>query len=347
MKKILKVLVTGAGSGVGQSIIKSLNLSKLRLEIISSDISLLNAGLYRTKKSFIVNKVEKKGSLAWYIKFLNKEKIDVLMIGSEYDVSFFSKNKKIIENKTKCNVCVCDFKTVQIAEDKYLTQEFLKNNNLPYLKTYIPKNFNDAKKKIKKLKLPVILKSRFGTSSRNVFLIKSLKDLHFYFKFVSKPIIQEHIGLENDNLNCEYTCSFFTTKNKKIIGPFVAKRKLVNGTSWIIEVKKVRKIENLIKRISKKINNVGSFNIQLRNGKKGPIPFEFNSRFSGTTSVRAHYGFNEPEMYLKNFIFNKEILNPKIKTGISFRYIEEIFIDNTNVNSLHKKFGEGDIEKWF
>ena len=76
-----------------------MNLSKLKLEVISSDISLLNAGLYRTKKSFIVNKVEKKGSLAWYIKFLNKEKIDVLMIGSEHDVSFFSKNKEIIENK--------------------------------------------------------------------------------------------------------------------------------------------------------------------------------------------------------------------------------------------------------
>ena len=38
MKKI-KVLVTGAGSGVGQSIMKALKISKLPIKIISADIN--------------------------------------------------------------------------------------------------------------------------------------------------------------------------------------------------------------------------------------------------------------------------------------------------------------------
>ena len=70
MKKI-NILVTGAGSGVGQSIIKALNISSLKLNIISCDIDYLNSGLYRTKKSLLIPKVEKKNSLKEIIKILN------------------------------------------------------------------------------------------------------------------------------------------------------------------------------------------------------------------------------------------------------------------------------------
>ena len=88
-------------------------------------------------------------------------------------------------------------------------------------------------------------------------------------------------------------------------------------------------------------------NIQLRVGKKGPIPFEFNARFSGTTSIRAHFGFNEPEMYLLNYFLNKKIKNPKIKKGMSLRYVEEIFVNNASLNNINKKFCKGEIRNWF
>ena len=79
------------------------------------------------------------------IKNLNKHKIDILMVGSEYDLLFFSKNKEIIEKNTSCKICVSSIETVQISEDKFLTQEFLKKNQLPHLKTFIPRNIKHAK----------------------------------------------------------------------------------------------------------------------------------------------------------------------------------------------------------
>jgi len=347
MKKI-KILVTGAGSGVGQSIIKALNISKIKCQVISADIDYFNSALFRTKNSIIVPKVEEPGALKWYLTNLKKLKINILMIGSEFDINFFSKNKKIIKKKTNCNICITNSNTIKIADDKYLTQNFLKDNGLPYLKTFKPKTLLEAVKFSKKLKLPFILKSRFGTSSRNVYLIKKKDDLVSFFYHVKKPILQEHIGSRKNDLKTEYTCSFFTTKNKEIIGPFIAKRKLVNGTSWIVEVKNNNKIASLIKKIAKLIDNIGSFNIQLRvNNNGSPIPFEFNPRFSGTTSIRAHFGFNEPEMYIRNFILGKKINQPIIKKGISFRYIEEIFLDNSSLRDVPKRMGKGKIIKWF
>tara|TARA_A100001011_G_scaffold335744_1_gene364830 strand:+ start:129 stop:1169 length:1041 start_codon:yes stop_codon:yes gene_type:complete len=346
MKKI-NILVTGAGSGVGQSIIKSLKISKINCNIISADISEYNAGLYRTKKSILVPKVEKKGTLRWYIKNLKKLKINVLMIGSEFDINFFSKNKYIIKKKTNCEVCVADQEVIKMANDKYLTQIFLKDNNLPFLRTYAPKNLKEAINFSKKLNLPFVLKSRIGTSSRNVYVIKNLKDLVSLFHFVKKPILQEHIGSLKNDFKTEYTCSFFTTKNKEIMGPFIAKRKILNGTSWITEVTKDKKISDLVIRIAKSIDNKGSFNIQLRKSNRGPIPFEFNPRFSGTTSIRSNFGFNEPEMFVKNFFQNKALKNPKIKTGICLRYIEEIFLEGINRSKMSKSFGKGQTRNWF
>ena len=97
---------------------------------------------------------------------------------------------------------------------------------------------------------------------------------------------------------------FFKTKQKKIIGPIILKRKILNGTSWFTENVKNKKISALISKIAKLIDCTGSFNIQLRLSKRGPIPFEFNPRFSGTTSIKSYFGFNEPEMFIKNYYLN-------------------------------------------
>ena len=163
---------------------------------------------------------------------------------------------------------------------------FLKKNKLPFLKTFKSENLKDALINSKKLNFPLILKGRFGTSSRNVYYIKNLDDLKRNYKFVKKPILQECIGSKADDEKIEYTCSFFKTKSKKILGPIILRRKILNGTSWITEIKKNRSISNLILKIAKLVDCEGSFNIQLRLSNKGPIPFEINPRFSGTTAIR-------------------------------------------------------------
>ncbi len=346
MKK-LNILVTGAGSGVGQSIIKALKISKIKCNIISADIDYSNAALFRTNKSIIIPKVEESGSLRWFLKNLKKHKIDILMIGSEFDMVFFSKYKNLIKSKTGCNVCVSNLDVVRMADDKFSTQQFLKKNNLPFLKTFAIKNRNDLKRLPRKLKLPFILKSRYGTSSKYVYLIKKIDELKYHIKNVPFPIIQEHVGSKNDMFENEFTCSFFKSKEKKVFGPFIAKRKLVNGTSWVVEIINDKKISNLVLKIAKLIDNQGTFNIQLKNRKNGPVPFEFNPRFSGTTSIRSHFGFNEPEMFVKNFIQNKSLKNPNLKKGISLRYIEEIFLNGAENKDLKNIFGKGIINRWF
>jgi carbamoyl-phosphate synthase large subunit len=47
--------------------------------------------------------------------------------------------------------------------------------------------------------------------------------------------------------------------------------------------------------------------------------FEINPRFSGTTSLRAMVGFNEPDLLIR-----KHILNEPIKPNFSFQYAKVV-----------------------
>ena len=107
MKKKINIIITGAGSAVGQGILKSLSKRKSKLNLIPGDISPLNAGLYFLKKFILIPKVEKHGSLAKIIALLKKKKAKALFVGSEYEIEFLVfKNKEFIEKKTNTKIFI-------------------------------------------------------------------------------------------------------------------------------------------------------------------------------------------------------------------------------------------------
>ena len=337
----IKVFVTGAGCAVGQAIVKSLNISKLKIHISVGDIAKISLGPY-TKNKFLIPKVEKKESLKWYLKFFKKYKFDILFIGSEYEIEFFSKHKSEIEKKTGILVCVSQFETVSLFNNKLSTISFLTKNNFNYPKTINIKNKLLNKKNIV-MNYPLYLKNTKGTSSRNVFMVKNLSELKEKSKLFKNPIIQENLGKKHDlfKFNNEYTCSLFYGKNGELIGPFLSERILKHGTSWAIRSIKNKILENLIFKVGKNLSGIGSINFQIKKHKKKFYIFEINPRFSCTTYIRALLGFNEPELFVKNYFLNQKINKIHYKKGSSFRFFEDIVIIdnkkilNQNLNHLH------------
>jgi carbamoyl-phosphate synthase large subunit len=80
----------------------------------------------------------------------------------------------------------------------------------------------------------------------------------------------------------------------------------------------------------------------------GPIPFEFNARFSGTTAVRAYFGFNEPEMVLQNYYLKENLPEVVIRKGLALRYLEEVFLEGLTSADLEKEvLPKGEVMQWF
>ncbi|MEN6348185.1 MAG: ATP-grasp domain-containing protein [Syntrophomonas sp.] len=343
----LRVMVTGAGSGVGQGIIKALRFSSISLTIIAADIEILNSGLFIADESLIIPRVENEGALQQVIDIIEDKRIQVVMIGSEFDLSFFSENKSVIEKETGATVIVSPHDTVKIANDKWFTVEFLRKNNLPYPKSFLPLSIEDALEQAEELGYPFIIKTRTGTSSRHQSIVNDIGQLINVYKDIPNPLLQQLIDIPSHKLQQEYTCSIFKCLDGSLVGPFTARRTLRGGSSWVIEVDAFERIYPLLLAIGNALPIMGSLNIQLMIGPNGPIPFEFNARFSGTTAVRAYFGFNEPELSLKNYIFKEKIENPTIRKGLALRYLEEVFVEGVNADELVLPLPRGEVVRWF
>lgn len=322
MKKNINVLITGAGSSIGQGIYKSLKKLKIKKTIFLADVTNLSAGFYFGEKPIIIPKVETKGSLKKIISIISKFKIDLILIGSEYEIEFFAKNKGYIEKKTKAKVCCLDINIIKVANDKFKTYLFCKNNkiNTPY--TILASDF----KKTEKYNFPLIAKPRKGTSGKGIHLIKDIREAQeIKRKFKNKFLLQEYIK-PKEKLN-EYTASIFVDTKKNILKPFVLKRKLKYGMSWITENYNDVKLDKIIKNIAKKLNITGLLNLQFLKKANKFYLLEINARFSSSTFLRTLYGYNEAKIYLFDKIFNKKLKEQEIRKGTAIRYVSEIYIE--------------------
>jgi carbamoyl-phosphate synthase large subunit len=347
LRRPCRVLVTGAGSGVGQAIIKALRFSTLPVTIIGADVTAANAALYRADEAVIIPKVEHGNALSDVLAMLAQEKVDVVMVGSEFDLLFFSENKKTIEQQTNAFVVVAPLATVQVADDKWLTAEFFRQNGLPYAESWLPTDVIDALEIAGNCGYPVVLKARKGTSSRNVHIVTSREMLEQHYPSTPMPMLQRMIERPSAELSHEYTCSVFKTATGIVLGPIAARRTVRGGTSWLVEVAPFQALNELLLNIGEAVDFIGSLNIQLMLTDRGPVPFELNSRFSGTTAIRAHFGFNEPEMALKSFYYGEALPLPIIRSGVAMRYHEEVFIEGVSVSKLNPAVHQGIVNKWF
>jgi carbamoyl-phosphate synthase large subunit len=343
----IRVLVTGAGSGVGQGIIKSLRIAGLPVTVISSDISPFHSALFRTDESILLPKVEESGSLETIVGALRSKKVDVVMIGSEFDLEFFARHRADIESRSGALVVASPLEAIQIANDKWLTAEYLRQNNLPYAETVLPANADEAAAQAKEWGYPLMLKTRRGTSSRHVHVIEDESALRSLFDRVPFPMLQKLIARPKSDLSSEFTCSVFKCKDGAVLGPFTARRTLRGGSSWVVEVDAFTDLHPLLLSIGNIMPVMGSLNVQLMMGPNGPVPLEFNARFSGTTAVRARYGFNEPGMALRSYFLKEKLSAPHIGRGLAFRYLEEVFVDGVSASDLKEPLPKGEVLKWF
>lgn len=321
---MLKVLVTGVGSNIGQGIIKSLRMSKIQCHVVGTDMITLSAGLFRCNKGYVVPPASDGRFISEIVRICKNEEIQIILVGSDAEVPVLSCNKSTIENSCQAKVIVSDPKVVDIASDKWNTCNFLKRGKLNYPRSALGDSKEDIEQLIKERGFPLIVKPRKGTASKGTFKVQDSDELAYGLKFAKDPIVQENLGSEDE----EYTSGIFFSRDSEIKGVITMKRELLQGTTYRAIVGRYPEVEQEVRRVANslgKLGVIGPINIQTRLTPKGAVTFEINPRFSGTTVFRAKLGFNEPEAIIKNFLLNEEICELTYSKGVVMRYWEEVY----------------------
>ena len=342
----MKVAVTGVGGGVGQSIMKALTISSLDIEIIAVDVQPLSAGLFRAAEAVVLPKPETAGGLEEWAHFMKDRQVDALIPGSDHELLALASVREEWNSLGVCQVLVSDLDLVNSCRDKALTGQLLECRGIPTPKSCWDVSLDGAVSWASSNGYPVMIKPRDGFGSRNVHVAEDEEELSFYFRRTPNPMLQEYLSLDGEV--DEFTCSVFVDSEGNPIGTFMARRDLSGGATYRAEVNFWPDIHELLMEIGSALRPRGVLNVQLRQTKRGPIPFELNIRCSGTSAIRAHFGYNEPDMLLRHYVLGEKLAPPETRVGYALRYWNEVFLEDVSLEDLRQgpNGRQGTILSW-
>jgi carbamoyl-phosphate synthase large subunit len=282
MSKKLNILVTGCGGDIGQSLGKILLKSSYTKNLFGLDISDKNPAQFIYPLFSIGLPFKNSDYLQKLETFIKDNAIDIVIPIAEPELRYFSDNN-ILDCIGSAKMITASRKALQVGFDKYKTAEFLKAEGFPFPKTHLAKDLENI------TSFPVILKSKTGSGSKDIYKITSMDEFSFYTRNKIKDyIVQEFITDKNG----EFTCGLFRSRKGEIRSQ-IFKRELLSGYSGYGEVVENNHITALLEELAVKIDLVGSINVQLRITENLPMVFEINPRFSSTVLFRHLFGFED------------------------------------------------------
>lgn len=320
---MIRVLVTGMGGGVGQGIVKSLKLiNDLDIYIVTADMSELASGLYGGDYSYLVPAASDELYFDRIKQICIEQNIDFYFPGTDVELINCATYSSELKDKFNVDIIISPVNVIEIADDKYKTVNFLKENDFSYPETFLPNEVD-----WEQIKFPLIIKPRVGCRSIGVHFVNNINEAKEAVNSLEDPIVQEYIE------GSEYTCTA-AIYNGVISDVLCLRRDLRSGDTFRAFPVKSEVIESYVRKIAVKIGILGSCNFQLRLTSSGePKLFEINSRFSGTTPFCSYLGFNPVEFCLKAKLGIKYQSNINYEKVV-LRHWAEVMVEKCSLDDL-------------
>lgn len=298
----MNILIEASGSLTSGYVIKAIKASGNR--VIGSDISDFNHAKVMCDDFILMPKYNDKNLWKKISKLLDDYKIDIVIPSFDETLLGWSERVNFFKTK-KISVIISPVETIKTFQDKWIAFKFFKNLDILTPKSSLKSKFE-------------LIKPRVGRGSSGIF----------YNDFKSDIDMTNLMSQEKINGN-EFTVDCFFDINSKPIYIIPRKRlNIIDGKSSKGVVVKNSEIENIIKKISKKINFKGPINFQffVTNFNEVFI-LEINTRIAGGMALGFEASENWIELIIQNFIKKNKITPKKIKYGLKMsRYYDEIFI---------------------
>lgn len=324
METRIRVAVTGAGGGVGQSILKALQSSAY--DVVALDAHALATGLYAARKSYLIPRPDDPDFVDEVLTICQKESCRLLFPGLDTELPVLAQEaRRFVEVGTIPIVSSPD--VVELCDNKLATYQALSRHGIG-----VPVTMNLSGNATAGIPLPypyVVKKREGGSRSRDVHVVRNAGDLTALKASgvdLSLFVAQEHIDGEEftcGSVNLDGTCH----------GVIVMRRLLRDGDTYRCFVVSDDTVEAEVYKAMDAVKPFGACNVQLRMRDGRPFIFEINARCSGTTAARAMSGFNEPRM-IADYLCRGIAPSYAVTEQTILRYWRERVVPNSAVEDL-------------
>jgi len=254
--------------------------------------------------------------MAFLREIIIREKVAFFLPVSEPEIGILNTRRKELE-ALSVQLLLNNQSIIDTFLDKLKTVQYLEGMNIKVPRTMLLSDYDGS------YGYPIVVKSRKSHGSKKLRKIIDLHDLEYVCKKNDGSLlIQEYMGSDEE----EYTTGVFSDGIN--VSSITFRRKLGFGSMSIEAILADEPyIDNMVQRIAKNIELIGSINIQSRRVGNKFIPFEINPRLSSTLLFRKRFGFDDVVWWL-NVLGGKKYSYKKIfKSGRAVRCLSECYFD--------------------
>lgn len=311
------VLVTGVGGrSVGNQILHALLVLGGKYRVVATDAAPFSFGLYEVEDRYVVPRADDPGYLAAILRIVRAERIDVALPGTQPEVRVLAEHRDALAD-AGCTVIASPAKVVSLCANKGALSDWLVGHGFSVPLAVPADGWREL---AGRSGFPIVGKPTEDTGgSQGVALLKDGVEVERYLAEMqrngSEVIFQEYVGSGDD----EYTVGVMVSRegglidsiviHRTLVGLTLGAKRVIDGRSYALStgysqgvVIRHPLIQEVCERLALTIGARGPLNIQCRLAGDDVKVFEVHPRFSGTTSIRADVGFNEPDVLIGNYL---------------------------------------------
>lgn len=280
-----RLLITGIGGDLGQSMARVARDSFPEFTIIGADLHFENSASLFCDDLRILPPASDSSYVDALRALVENEKINLVLPATEHELRLFAS----LSVSELCDLNLLGFfpEVWAIGGDKQATADWLKAGDLPAPMTLPLSLFAPDDPTPPSMGGQFILKPRRSSGSRDVMLIKSFDAISpDIWREASEWVLQEWISDDQG----EYTIAV-SILNQNVQQHVQLRRRLSGDSTGYAEVVNIPAISELVVAITGRLMFPCAFNLQLRIRDGKPMIFEMNPRFSSTVLARHLLGF--------------------------------------------------------
>jgi len=326
----MNILITGAGSVMGQSIYKALAMHDFGepLQVHFANSEEIGAGRFFSLPSAPVVQAPifplaaDPGYLEHLERYVEEHDIDVVFSGTQHELAKISQFRDKTLKAATISSAIADICMDKVKTSATLTRHGIRVPFTCTLEEYLASEQYEG---------PIVVKPNHSSSSRSIFRLEGKAEAQ---RLVDEKTIRPASFLVQERLvGEEYTCGCYVDRYTKQIHTIIFRRTLTpDGATAFGEIIQNPAIAQYVTAVGQALvaegMDFGHVNVQLILTGQGPVLFEINGRLSSTEASKAHYGFNSCAAFVSNIVRQQPYTGWNIaRSGRFLRYYEEIYFD--------------------